>query len=190
MLLPTPSQAPPPRLRPCATLRGRPPDRSPPYIPGSASRERRRDPGKRAARIGWAGVWTAPLHPPPTPLQRALGAKTLPGARAGLGGCACSLGHLKGKFMLSVPASRGNTVSLPPHAGRCIYSSRGFSLGQSRGQRGGPVPQAKLSLTSVLHGCIPGQEISDCHPFLLVRAFPARARCLDLVLCRALRSCK
>lgn len=49
--------------------------------------------------------------------------------------------------MLSVPASRGNTVSLR-HAGRCIYSSRGFSLGQSRGQRGGPVPQAKLSLRS------------------------------------------
>lgn len=53
-----------------------------------------------------------------------------------VGGCACSLGRLKGKFMLSVPGSRGNTMSLL-HVGRCIYSSRWFSLGTTWGQRAG-----------------------------------------------------
>lgn len=157
--MPTPGQAPPPRLRPCTTRRDRPPDRSPPYIPGSASRERRRDPGERAA-AHWLGCSPdSPSPSPPPPLQRALGAKTLPGARGGLGGCACSLGRLKGKFMLSLPASRGNTVSLLP-VGRCIYSSRGFSLGTTWGQRGPPPPmlQAKLSLTSILHHCALDQE--------------------------------
>lgn len=115
---------------------------------------------RRARSSALAGLLPGqPLSIPPPPLQRALGAKTLPGARGGLGGCACSLGRLKGKFMLSLPASRGNTVSLLP-VGRCIYSSRGFSLGTTWGQRGPPPPmlQAKLSLTSILHHCALDQE--------------------------------
>lgn len=58
--------------------------RIPPYIPRPASRERRRDPeAVHTVRIGWAGAWTPPGRPPL--LQRAKGAKAVPGGRGGLG---------------------------------------------------------------------------------------------------------
>lgn len=81
------------------------------------------------------------------------------GRQGWAGGCAFSLGRLKGKFMLSVPASRGNTMSLQ-HVGRCIYSTRRLRLGLTCGQTWDPMPpQAGLSLTSGLHGTAPGQGI-------------------------------
>lgn len=89
----------------------------------------------RTVRIGWAGAWTPPWPPPSS--AEGKGGEGASGRQGWAGGCACSLGRLKGTFMLSVPATRGNTVSLQ-RVGHCIYSTRRLRLGAGDGclQRG------------------------------------------------------
>ena len=68
-------------------------------------------------------------------LQRATGAKALPGGRGGLGAVPL-LGTFKGQIHVICPASAGNTVSLQ-HVGRCIYSTGGLGRpGRGHGTRG------------------------------------------------------
>lgn len=86
----------------------------------------------RAVRIGWAGARTPGAVPR---LAEGIGGEGASGRQGWAGGCTFSLGRLKGIFMLSARASGGNTVSLR-HVGRCIYSTRGLSLGPTWGRTG------------------------------------------------------
>lgn len=101
------------------------------YPPPSLSREEE-GPRGRAHIAHWLGRCSDTPSPSPCSAEGNWG-EGASGLQGWAGGCAFSLGRLKGKFMLSVPASRGNTMSLQ-HVGRCIYSTRRLRLWPTWGQ--------------------------------------------------------
>lgn len=79
--------------------------RSPPYIPRAGSRERRRARGP-ARGAHWLGRCGDPPSPPRSPAE-GIGGEGASARPGWAGGCAPSLGRLKGTFVLSVPGAEG-----------------------------------------------------------------------------------
>lgn len=178
-LLSPPGQERPPWLPPCATRRGRSPSPAARLISPAQPLARGGGPWGRARPAHWLGRCADPPGRPP-PLQRASGAKALPGGRGGPGAVP-SLGTFKGQIHVICPASRGNTVSLQ-HVGHCIYSTRRFRLGQTWTL--GPRPRARLALTSGLHETHSWPRHFGPFSFFFVTVSLTKASCLDVGLYR------
>lgn len=137
----------PPLLSPCATRRGRLSRPATRLICPAQPLARGGGPRGRARPAHWLGRCSDPPAPPP--LQRATGAKALPGGRGGPGAVPPP-GTFKGQIHVICPATRGNTVSLQ-HVGSCIYSTRRLRPGRTWARTRDPRPPAGLALTSGLH---------------------------------------